>query len=89
VSFAPFIHSIIAMMMIFIGIDRAVGRRAIDRDDSIHHPSTRRRVSRASVAARSSVRWMDKTIEKKKNAPVRRAIADARTSREDVVDSRR
>tara|TARA_B100000287_G_scaffold243221_1_gene228655 strand:+ start:4313 stop:4630 length:318 start_codon:yes stop_codon:yes gene_type:complete len=69
VSFAPFIHSIIAMMMISIGIDRAVGRRAIDRDDSIHHPSTRRRVSRASVAARSSVRWMDKTIERKRTHP--------------------
>tara|TARA_B100000683_G_scaffold3840_1_gene3916 strand:- start:1243 stop:1500 length:258 start_codon:yes stop_codon:yes gene_type:complete len=84
VSFAPFIHSIIAMMMIFIGIDRAVGRRAIDRDDSIHHPSTRRRVSRASVAARSSVRWMDKTIEKKKE----RTRSSSDRGREDVARRR-
>jgi hypothetical protein len=83
VSFAPFIHSIIAMMMISIGIDRAVGRRAIDRDDSIHHPSTRRRVSRASVAARSSVRWMDKTIEKKE-----RTRSSSDRGREDVARRR-
>ena len=80
VSFARFMHSHHREMMIFIGIDRAVGRRAIDRDDrSIIHRrvvASRARPSRA----RSSVRWMDETIEKK-NAPVRRAIADARTSR--------